>query len=345
MKAIVKAGPVPGVELRREQPEPEIGDDEVLIKVAAASICGTDLHLYAWDKSAQAFNPELPIVLGHEVAGTIERVGSAVKGFAAGDRVAAESHIFCGHCYMCRSGNAHNCLHMKLLGISYPGAFSQYAKLPQQVLFKIPAQLPVEMGALFEGSGVAVHALQRAGDVRGATVLVNGCGPIGMMIVQLALLFGATRAIGIEPNPYRRAVAERLGAIVLDPRTDDVPARVRALTGDRHGADVGFEVSAARGVMPVLFASLRREATLVLIGHPSDPIELDTAAAISKQGVVLKGVFGRRIWETWELFTALVDSGRLDLSWLVTHRLAIEEFERGIELLRGESVKVLISPN
>lgn len=345
MRAIVKTAPAKGYELRREQPDPTLGPNDVIFKVAASSICGTDLHLYEWTKSAQAFSPKLPLVMGHECAGTIERVGDAVTGLAPGDRIAVETHIYCGRCFMCRTGNAHNCLEMQLFGLTQDGAFAQYASAPASACFVLPESVPLEIGALFEGSGVAVHALQRAGSVAGSTVLVCGCGPIGLVVIQLSLLFGATRVIAVEPNPYRRKLAERLGARVLDPRTDDVVAAARESSPRRGGVDVAFETSAAPNVLGTLFAAVRREGTIVTVGHPNDAVAVDIAANINKQGVILKGIFGRRIWDTWEMLVELVQSGRLDLSWLITHRLGLDDYEEAMHLLTGDAGKVILSPD
>jgi threonine 3-dehydrogenase len=346
MRAILKAKPTVGVEFVKQYPEPEIGPDDVLVKVAATSICGTDVHLYVWDKSAQAFNMTLPHVLGHECAGTIVKVGSNASGLKVGDRVAAESHIYCGTCYTCRIGKAHNCMNLKLLGLTWPGAFAEYVPLPGKVCFPLPESISLEQGALFEPMGVAVHAIQRAGNLDGASVLLAGAGPIGLTLIQLAYLMGATSVVALEPNPFRRKLAEKFGARALDPLAPnfDLNAIVRKDYARRGGFDFAFEVAAAP-VHEMLFQAVRREATIVCVGHPNDVVPLDFAKYITTKMVVLKGIFGRRIWETWETLLAMVESGRLDLSQMITHRLGMEEFDRGIELLRGESAKVLISPN
>ncbi|HEY1728226.1 MAG TPA: alcohol dehydrogenase catalytic domain-containing protein [Candidatus Baltobacteraceae bacterium] len=347
MRAILKSRPAAGVEFTKEQPEPEIGPDDVLVQVAATSICGTDAHLYAWDKSAQAFGPTLPFVLGHECAGTIVRIGSTVKNLRVGQRIAAESHIFCGACYMCRTGNAHNCLEMKLLGVTRPGGFAEYLALPERVCFPLPDDLPLELGALFEPSGVAVHAIQRAGNLDGCSVLITGAGPIGLVLIQLAFVMGATSIVALEPNPFRRKLAEQRGARALDPLAPgfDLDAIVRKDYARHGGFDAGFEISAAPGTLETLLRGVRREAPIVCVGLPNEPIPIDITAFISKKMIVLKGTFGRRIWDTWEMLLAMVQSGRLDLSGMITHRLGLEEFDRGIQLLKGDSAKVIISPN
>ena len=347
MRAILKSRPAAGVEFTKEQPEPEIGPDDVLVKVAATSICGTDAHLYAWDKAAQAFEPPLPLVIGHECAGTIAQIGSNVRNLRVGQRVAAESHVFCGACYMCRTGNAHNCYAMKLLGVTRPGGFAEYLAVPERVCFPLPDELSLELGALFEPSGCAVHAIQRAGNLDGCSILITGAGPIGLVLIQLAFLMGATSVVALEPNPFRRKLAEARGARALDPLAPgfDLDGIVRKDYARHGGFDAGFEMSAAAGALETLLRGVRREASIVCVGLPNEPIPIDISAFISKKMIVLKGTFGRRIWDTWEMLLALVQSGRLDLSGLITHRLVLEDFDRGIALLKGDSAKVIISPN
>ena len=345
MQGIVKAEPVQGVRLSRDLPEPVPESGEVLIEVAATSVCGTDLELYEWSESAQGFNPELPFVMGHECSGNVVAVGPGVDGVSVGDRVAAESHIFCGRCYMCRTGNAHNCERLKVLGITYDGAFAELVKVPASVCFRLPESVSPEIGALFEPAGVAVHALQRAGSVAGCDVLVCGCGPIGLVTIQLALLFGANRVFAAEPNALRRELAASLGAITLDPTAQSTDGVLRH-TDDERGVEVSFETSGAPTALPWLLDAVDRESRVVTVGHPGRPVPVDIAAHINKKGVVLAGIFGRRIWDTWEILSRLVVSGRLDLSWLITHRLDLTQFEDGMELLRrGESGKIIIQPN
>jgi threonine 3-dehydrogenase len=345
MHGVVKAEPVPGVRLSRDLSEPVPESGEVVVEVAATSVCGTDLELYEWSESAQGFDPKLPFVMGHECAGTVVAVGPEVGGVSVGDRVAAESHIFCGRCYLCRTGKAHNCERLRVLGITWDGAFAELVKLPASVCFRLPESVSPEIGALFEPAGVSVHALQRAGSVAGCDVLVSGCGPIGLVVVQLALLFGASRVFAAEPNAFRRELAANLGANALDPNEQSMD-EVRQHMDGGHGVEVAFETSGARQALPWLLDAVARESRIVTVGHPGQPVPLDVAAYINKKGVVLAGVFGRRIWDTWEILSQLVVSGRLDLSWLITHRLGLAEFENGMQLLRrGESGKIIVYPN
>jgi threonine 3-dehydrogenase len=331
--------------LSRDLSEPVPESGEVVVEVAATSVCGTDLELYEWSESAQGFDPKLPFVMGHECAGTVVAVGPEVGGVSVGDRVAAESHIFCGRCYLCRTGKAHNCTRLRVLGITFDGAFAELVKLPASVCFRLPESVSPEIGALFEPAGVSVHALQRAGSVAGCDVLVSGCGPIGLVVVQLALLFGASRVFAAEPNAFRRELAANLGANALDPNEQSMD-EVRQHMDGGHGVEVAFETSGARQALPWLLDAVARESRIVTVGHPGQPVPLDVAAYINKKGVVLAGVFGRRIWDTWEILSQLVVSGRLDLSWLITHRLGLAEFENGMQLLRrGESGKIIVYPN
>lgn len=346
MRAIVKQAPERGAQLVVDVPDPVPGAGEVVISVAAASVCGTDAHLYDWSPSAQDFCPKLPLIMGHECSGTVVEVGPGVTRVRAGDRVAIETHLYCERCLECRTGNAHNCRNIRLVGLTWDGAFAERAKVPENACFSVPESVPLDVAALFEPAGVSVHALQRAGSVAGARVLVSGCGPVGLVVVQLCLLFGAAQVIATEPNPYRRRLAEQLGAVVIDPTREDAEAVVQDLTGDRGGGvGIAFETSGAAGAYPLLWNCLGRESTLITVGHPGHSIEVDVAAYINKRGITVKGVFGRRIWDTWEQLLALVECGRLDLSWIVTHRLGLDQFEEAIALLAGDAAKVIIYPN
>ncbi|MCD2191924.1 alcohol dehydrogenase catalytic domain-containing protein [Actinomycetospora endophytica] len=341
---MVKPGPCPGVEVRAVD-EPATGRDDVLLRIDAASVCGTDRELLEWTPSAAAFGLRFPVVMGHEAAGTVIETGPDVAGLRPGDRVALESHLACGVCHPCRTGDGHNCAALGILGMHLDGVFAERVAVPERLCYPLPDGIGPEVGALLEPAGVAWHAVDRSEKaVAGGTVLVSGCGPVGLVIVQLSLLLGATTVLAVEPNPYRRRLAASLGATAVAPDTDVVDL-ARTATGARGGVDVAFEVSAAPGVLPVLFEAVRREGTVVTIGHPADPAEIDIAAHVNKKGVTLRGVFGRRLWDTWEHMTALVSAGRLDLSWLITHRLPLEALPDAVELLGGDAAKILLLPD
>ena len=344
MKAVIKHAAERGIQVREDWAEPDAGPGEVLLEVAAASLCGTDRELYEWTPSAQAFNLAPPVVLGHEGSGTVLAVGAGVENLTAGDRVALESHLICGRCYPCRTGSAHTCERTGILGMHIDGVFAERVAVPADICVPLPASVSLETGALLESAGVAMHAVQRSGyAVAGQYVLVNGCGPVGLVIAQIALALGAAAVVAVEPNQFRRKQAESIGARVLDP-SDDVVGVCRDLAGRRGGFDVAFEVSGVRGVLPPLLEALRREATLVTVGHPSEPAAIDIAAFVNKKGITLRGIFGRRLWDTWEQLLLLLQSGRIDLDWLITHRLALDEAEAAVELLTGDAGKVLLVP-
>jgi threonine 3-dehydrogenase len=224
------------------------------------------------------------------------------------------------------------------------GVFAEYMAAPQEICVKLPDHASLETGALLEAAGVAVHAIQRSGyAVAGRAVLVSGAGPVGLVVAYLARLMGAAYVLVVEPNPYRRAQAEKIGALAIAPG-DEVAERCRQLTGQRGGFDVAFECSGAQAALPSLFEALRREATLVTVGHPGRPAEINVAAYINKKGITLRGIFGRRLWETWEQTLLLLDSGRLDLEWLITHRMPLDKADEAVDLLTGEACKVLLVP-
>jgi threonine 3-dehydrogenase len=344
MKAVVKHAAERGIQVREDWAEPVAGPGQVLLEVAAASLCGTDRELYEWTPSAQAFNLTPPVVLGHEGSGTVLAVGAGVENVTPGDRVALESHLICGRCYPCRTGSAHTCERTGILGMHIDGVFAERVAVPAGICVPLPESVSLETGALLESAGVAMHAVQRSGyAVAGQYVLVNGCGPVGLVIAQIALALGAAAVVAVEPNPFRRKQAESIGARVLDP-SDDVVGVCRDLAGRRGGFDVAFEVSGVRGVLPPLLEALRREATLVTVGHPSEPAAIDIAAFVNKKGITLRGIFGRRLWDTWEQLLLLLQSGRIDLDWLITHRLALDEADAAVELLTGDAGKVLLVP-
>ncbi|MBS1860337.1 MAG: alcohol dehydrogenase catalytic domain-containing protein [Actinobacteria bacterium] len=341
MQALIKERAATGAVLI-EAPRPTPAADEVLIEVAGTSICGTDRHLYEWTPSARAFDPVLPLVFGHETAGTVVATGAAVKAIRVGDRVSVETHVFCGRCYPCRTGDAHNCARMGLFGLTLPGAFAAYAIAPERVCFVLPDEVSFDAAALFEPAGVAVHALERAGPLLGASVLVSGCGPIGLMLIALCRIAGAARIFAAEPVAEKRAWAADLGAIVLDPLVDDPAAVCGELR--RGGVDVAFECSGAPQALPGMLAAIRREGRAVTIGHPGEAVAIDVAATVNKGGVTLAGVFGRRVWSSWETLVELVSSRRFEPEEFITLRLPLEQFEQAITATATEPGKVLLQP-
>ncbi len=343
MQAVVKSQPQPGADILQVA-VPSVGPTEVLVRVQAASICGTDLHIYRWDRwSARRVHP--PLVFGHEFCGVVEQVGAEVTTVQPGAFVSAEMHVACGRCYQCRTGQSHICQNVRIIGIDTDGCFAEFVRIPETNIWKIDPAIPVDYAAILDPLGNAVHAVL-AGEVAGMSVAVVGCGPIGLLAIAVAKACGAGPILAIEPHPYRQKLAERVGAAaVLDPSKTDVVAEVLVLT-DQVGADVVLEMSGNSQGVRQAFQMLRRGGRLSLLGIPSKPVELDLANDVIFKGAVVQGINGRRVFETWYRMQALLKSGSLDLSPLITDRLPLTDFKRGVELLlSGNASKVLLYPN
>jgi threonine 3-dehydrogenase len=341
MQALVKANAAPGMEMR-EVPVPTIGPTDVLIAVETASVCGTDLHIYHWDEWARnRIKP--PYTPGHEFCGAIAAVGELVQGLAVGDFVSAEMHIACGHCLQCRTGQAHVCQFVKILGVDGDGAFADYVKIPAANVWKLSPEIPREFGSLFDPFGNAVHTAL-SGPIASQTVAVTGCGPIGLFSIAIAKACGASRVFAIEPNANRRELARQMGAdVLLDPSTEDVGAKVKAET-DGNGVDVLLEMSGHPAAIRQGFSLLRNGGRASLLGLPSKPFELDIANAIIFKGATVHGINGRKMYETWFQAEALMRDPRVDLSPVITHRLPLAKFDEAMKLLElGEASKILLS--
>ncbi|MBS6071336.1 alcohol dehydrogenase catalytic domain-containing protein [Actinomyces urogenitalis] len=344
MRAIIKTAPEPGASFVSDFPEPEPKEDEVLIEVHAASVCGSDREFYRWGSAAKSFPMQFPRVLGHEGSGVILEVGAAVTSLKAGDRVAIDSHAPCGSCFQCRIGNGHNCDHMRLLGNDLNGVFAERTALPSSMVTRIPDDMPFEIGALLEPAGVAWHAMQRANKQIGANiVLISGCGPIGLLAIEYAKILGAAEVIAIEPNSFRRNLASDRGATTFAPG-NDVLEYIQSKYSYRGGVDIVFEVSGASQAYPTLLKALRKGGRLVTIGHPNSPITLDVPRLINKREITVQGIFGRLLWNTWEDLMALIQGGRIDLGSLITDRLPLGELGPVIDMLSGNSNKVVMYP-
>ena len=340
MQALMKTSAKPGLEMR-EVPTPEIGADDVLIAVETASVCGTDLHIYQWDLWAQ-HRIKPPYIPGHEFSGIVAAIGSRVTNVRPGDFVSAEMHVACGHCLQCRTGQAHVCQFVKILGVDGDGAFADYVRIPASNVWKLDPRIPREWGSLFDPFGNAVHTVL-SGPIAAQTVLVTGCGPIGLFSIAVAKACGATRVFAIEPNAHRRDLAARMGADVLldsaDPSSEFV---VKEATWG-NGVDVLLEMSGHPEAIRQGFRLLRNGGRASLLGLPSRPFELDLADAIIFKGATVHGINGRRMYETWLQAEALLRDGHIDLSPVITHRLPLAEFDHAMRLLEsGEASKILL---
>ena len=268
MKAIVKTGENRGFAYAdTEKPRPK--PDEVLFEVESAAICGTDIHYYHWDQNAKSFaskfNVKFPFVVGHESSGTVVEVGKDVKSVKIGERITLETHIPCGKCFQCQNNNPHNCMNMGVYGTSCDGSFSDYALAPESVVFKLPDSVSFEAGSLFEPAGVAMHAVDRAQVLPGDTVLVFGCGAIGLFTIKILLLCGAARVIAVDIDPYRIDMAKKMGAIAVNSAKEDLTKVIKEYTAKRGGADIILEMTGSAKVYEKLFDYLRLEGLVVTV--------------------------------------------------------------------------------
>jgi threonine 3-dehydrogenase len=342
MQAVVKAHAAPGIELR-EVPVPTPGPGEVLVRVQSASVCGTDLHIFNWDPWAQGrIHP--PLIPGHEFCGAVAAVGRGVTTVKEGDLVSAEMHVACGKCLQCRTGLAHICQHVRILGVDADGAFAGYAIIPETNIWKLSPTIPHDYASLLDPLGNAVHTVL-AGDIAAKTVVVTGCGAIGLFSIAVAKACGAARVFAIEVNAHRRGVATEMGAdLALDPAVDNVEEQILETTGGT-GVDVLLEMSGHPAAMRLGFALLRTGGRASLLGIPSRPVELDFAKDIIFKGATVQGINGRKMFETWFQMEALLATGKLNLEPVITHRLKLSEFTQAMELLRtGEAIKVIMRP-
>jgi len=341
MQALVKPKPAPGMEMR-EMPVPMIGPEDVLVAVETASVCGTDLHIFHWDEWAQA-RIKPPYIPGHEFCGTVAAVGELVTAVKVGDFVSAEMHVACGHCLQCRSGQAHVCQFVKILGVDADGAFAHYVRIPATNIWKLDPAIPRDYGSLFDPFGNAVHTAL-SGPIAGQTVAVTGCGPIGLFAIAVAKACGASRIFAIEPNARRRETARQMGAhVLLDPTSGNVETEVKSATGG-NGVDVLLEMSGNASAIRQGFSILRMGGRASLLGIPARNVELDLANSVIFKGAVVHGINGRKMYETWFQAEALIRDSGVDLSPVITHRMPLAQFDEAMRLLEnGEASKILLT--
>jgi threonine 3-dehydrogenase len=343
MKALRKMRPGRGAQLE-SVPVPSIGPNEVLVRVRAASICGTDLHIYGWDRWSQS-RIKPPLTFGHEFCGVVERVGEEVKAVAPGEFVSAEMHVNCGHCHQCRVGEAHICQNLRIIGIDQDGCFAEFVRIPAVNIWKIDPAIPEHYAAILDPLGNAVHTAL-AGPIAGRTVLVTGCGPIGLMAITVAKACGSSIVFATEVNSCRREMANKMGAdVVLNPAEGDAVARIKGDTGGT-GVDILLEMSGNQGAIEQGFHALRAGGRASLLGIPSEPVSLDLVNDVIFKGATVQGIYGRRMFETWMQMTSLLKAGRLNLDPLFGERTTLEKFDQAFSLLQGgHAGKVLFYPN
>lgn len=341
MRALAKTRPGPGAELiERRVPTP--GPGEVLLKMVAASICGTDYHLFSWDKwASEIVKP--PVVLGHELAGVVAETGSGVTRVKEGDLVGVESHIVDWTCAQCRAGNMHLCRNLRVIGAHVDGGFAEYVVIPDTNAIESNGLDPAVV-ALQEPMGNAVHAAF-VEPIEGRTVAVTGCGPIGLCSVGIAKAAGASFVVATDTEPYRLKLAREMGAdLALDARDPDTVRRILEATGG-DGVEVVLEMSGAGPALSQALEFITRGGRISLLGIFPEPVAVDLSDMVIQRGIRMYGIYGRRIYDSWERTQALLRSGRFDPTPILTHRFDLADWERGFELIASRHAgKVVLIP-
>lgn len=343
MKALVKEKASEGIWLR-DVPEPSIGPNDVLIKVRRTAICGTDIHIYNWDEWAQKTIP-VPMVVGHEFSGEIVDIGSEVNPdhskLSIGDRVSVEGHVTCGFCRNCRAGKRHLCRNTVGIGVNRPGAFAEYIAAPAFNVYKLPDDITLDQGAIFDPYGNAVHTAL-AFDLVGEDVLITGAGPIGIMATSIAQFVGARHVVITDINEYRLDLAKKMGATRAVNVANTDLREVMDDLGMTEGFDVGLEMSGVPAAFSSMLSTMNHGGRIALLGLLPDGASINWDHVIFK-GLEIKGIYGRRMFETWYKMGSLLQAG-LDLSPIMTHQFAADDFQQGFDIMRaGQSGKIILN--
>ena len=338
MKALVKSQRAPGIWME-DIPEPRVGHNDVRIRVRKTAICGTDIHIYQWDQWAQK-NIPVPMAVGHEYVGEIVEIGSEVQGFSVGDRVSGEGHITCGYCRNCRAGRRHLCRNTVGVGVNRPGCFAEYLVIPAFNAFKLPDSITDEVASILDPFGNATHTALSFNLV-GEDVLITGAGPIGIMATAIARFVGARHVVVTDVNDYRLGLATKMGASrAINVSRESLDDTMQAL-GMVEGFDVGLEMSGNPSAFRDLLRTMHHGGNVALLGIPPDDTAIDWNEVIFK-GLMIKGVYGREMFETWYTMAAMLQSG-LDVTPIITHRLPVDDYREGFEIMRsGQSGKVIL---
>ena len=338
MRALVKTKAEPGIWME-DVARPAVGHNDVLIRVTKAAICGTDIHIYGWDDWSRR-TIKVPMTIGHEFVGVVEAVGGEVSGFKPGDRVSGEGHITCGYCRNCRAGRRHLCRNTVGVGVNRDGCFAEYLSLPAVNAFPIPPAIDDEIGAFLDPLGNAVHTALSF-DMVGEDILITGAGPIGIMAVAIARHVGARHVVITDVNDYRLALARKLGATrAINIRATSLEATMKDL-GMTEGFDVGLEMSGNPDAFRSMLATMNHGGRVAMLGIPPGEIAIDWNKVIFK-GLVIKGIYGREMFETWYKTAAMLQSG-LDVRPVVTHHFPAAEFHAAFEVMKsGQSGKVIL---
>ena len=344
MRGICKMRPGAGAEYREDLPIPQISDDQVLIKVHATAICGTDLHLYHWNEYAQKRMTNLPMVFGHETAGEIVEIGKNVTGYRLGDRISVETHVPCNHCWQCRNGNPHICENQHVFGVTDPGAFAEYAPVHKDCIVRLKDDISYEMGAMLEAMGAGVHGVEVA-QVRGKRVLVSGCGPIGLMTIGACKAHGASQVIACDLIDEKLEIAKTMGAdITVNSRDVDLPTFVRSQT-DGVGADAVIDITGNPHAIRAGLKAVRKGGIFVSVGLPDGEIGINLTEDIIDREVIYTGVSGRLMFETWEDCMNILQSPGFSLEPVVGGIYPFRDFEKALDALKqGVPGKMILVP-
>ncbi|MEI8625405.1 L-threonine 3-dehydrogenase [Pseudoalteromonas sp. Hal273] len=339
MKALSKLKAEPGIWMT-DAPKPEVGHNDLLIRIRKTAICGTDVHIYKWDEWASKTIPT-PMVVGHEYVGEVVDMGQEVRGFQVGDRVSGEGHITCGHCRNCRAGRVHLCRNTTGVGVNREGAFAEYLVIPAFNAFKIPDNISDELASIFDPFGNAVHTALSF-DLVGEDVLITGAGPIGIMAAAVAKHVGARHVVITDVNEYRLDLARKMGASravnVANEKLEDVMKEL----GMTEGFDIGLEMSGVPSAFNSMLNNMNHGGKIAMLGIPPSDMAVDWNQVIFK-GLVIKGIYGREMFETWYKMASLIQSG-LDLNPIITHQYSVDDFQAGFDMMiSGQSGKVILN--
>lgn len=339
MKALVKLKPERGLWMT-DVPTPEVGHNDVLIKIKKTAICGTDIHIYDWDKWAQD-NVPIPLTIGHEFVGEIAEVGKDVTSFKPGDRVSGEGHIACGFCRNCRAGRRHVCRKNVSVGVTRTGCFAEYVVIPAVNAYPVPKSIPDRFAAILDPLGNAVHTALSY-DLVGEDVLITGAGPVGLMAAAIARHVGARHVVITDVNPYRLALAKKMGASLAIDSSQHTLKEAMDILGMREGFDVGLEMSGNPKALGDMLAHMNHAGRIALLGFLPRETQIDWSHIIMK-GLQVKGIYGREMFETWYKMICMLQSG-LDISPVITHEFNVNEFEKAFETMHsGESGKIVLN--
>ena len=339
MKALSKLKAETGIWMT-DVPKPEVGHNDLLIKIRTTAICGTDVHIYKWDEWSQKTIPT-PMVVGHEYVGEVVDMGQEVRRFAVGDRVSGEGHITCGHCRNCRAGRVHLCRNTTGVGVNREGAFAEYLVIPAFNAFKIPDNISDELASIFDPFGNAVHTALSF-DLVGEDVLITGAGPIGIMAAAVAKHVGARHVVITDVNEYRLELARKMGATRAVNVANDKLEDVMNELGMTEGFDIGLEMSGVPSAFNSMLNNMNHGGKIAMLGIPPSDMAVDWNKVIFK-GLVIKGIYGREMFETWYKMASLIQSG-LNLDPIITHQYSVDDFQAGFDMMiSGQSGKVILN--